>query len=151
MDDCHPLLRRGPIPMKISSFGILGLWAGIFLAGATMAKDEKKEGVNTDLLIGKWEATNKEQKGLTLEFTKQGVIKGRFQRGDYRLDITGKYKLVTREAMGKTHTFMELTLTDAKNKDKVTMERVQINSLSKNELVLSGFIRRIPEKYRRVK
>jgi uncharacterized protein (TIGR03066 family) len=151
MDDFHPLFRRGPIAMKITSFCILGLWVGFFLAAVTMAKDEKKEGLNTDLLIGKWEATDKEQKGLTLEFTKKGTIKGRFQRGDYRLDVTGKYKLVTREAEGKTHTFMELTLTDPKNKNKITMEMVKIDSLSRNELVLRGLFRRIPEKYRRVK
>jgi uncharacterized protein (TIGR03066 family) len=141
--------------MKIIRFWTLALLVGLSLVRTTVAKDKGDKPINPDLLVGKWEASSNEQRGLTVEFTKKGAIKGHFQRGKRRFLVTGKYKVVKKQVNTnkgpRNITVIEATLTDRDNRDKTTTEQIGIQSLSRDQLVLGGLQRPgKPETYRRV-
>jgi uncharacterized protein (TIGR03066 family) len=136
--------------MKVISSVLLALVLH-HLSGALLAREGKDKPVNPQFLVGKWEATSKEQRGLTMEFMKDGKVRGRLQRGDLRFDVEGKYEVTQEEREGKTFHYLKVRVIAPNDKNKVNTERMLIRELTKDELVLRMLPGQREETYKRVK
>jgi uncharacterized protein (TIGR03066 family) len=118
------------------------------LSSALLAREGKDKPVNPRFLVGKWEATSKEQHGLTLEFTKDGRVGGQFDRGKVRFHVNGKYELTKEIRKEIPYYYLKVRISDPDDRARVNTEKMLIRELTKDKLVL---LRQREETYKRVK
>ena len=118
------------------------------LSGALLAREGKDKPVNPQFLVGKWEATSKEQHGLTLEFTKEGRVDGQFYRGKVRFQVNGKYELIKEIRKEIPYHYLKVRISDPDDRARVNTEKMLIQELTKEKMVLLG---QREETYKRVK
>src|SRR5437016_4853194 len=90
------------------------------LAGAcTEARAEDKP---KDLIVGKWEPADAKQKGLTIEFTKDGKVKINVSKDEFKLNLDGTYKFVSDNEF-------EVSIQGPGGGDKPKTDKVKIKSI----------------------
>lgn len=79
-------------------------------------------------IVGKWNATGDKNKGLVVEFTKDGDAKLSVSSGVVNVSFAGKYKLEDKA--------LELTIDDVDKKGEKKTAKMTVKALTEDELVL---------------
>jgi uncharacterized protein (TIGR03066 family) len=137
--------------MKIICSALLALVLNPAFSGALLAREGKEKSVNPRFLVGKWEATSKEQHGLTLEFMKDGRVGGQFYRGKVRFHVNGKFELTKETRKEIPFYYLKVRISDPDDRARVNTERMLIQELTKDKLVLRMLPGQREETYKRIK
>jgi len=93
------------------------------LVAATEARAQDKA---KDLIVGKWAPADEKQKGLTIEFTKDGKVTINVAQGDFKLNLDGTYKFTGD---------MEFEISiKGPGGEKPKTDKVKIKSITKDEM-----------------
>jgi len=98
----------------------------MFVAGSALAADKPQ-----DLIVGKWAPSNEKNKGMTFEFTKDGMIKIAIKAEGLSLDIAGTYKFLDDKTI-------EMTIENPLKKDEKKSDKITVKAIEKEKLVLVG-------------
>jgi uncharacterized protein (TIGR03066 family) len=81
------------------------------------------------LLLGKWQSADEKDKGVIVEFTKDGGVKITLGADGLSFVIDGTYKLIDEKTV-------EVTMDDLNKKGEKKTEKLSIKSSTENEFVL---------------
>jgi uncharacterized protein (TIGR03066 family) len=112
--------------MKMIVFVVLAVMATALTAGLSQAEDKPQ-----DIIVGKWSPTKEANKGMSLEFTKEGVIKVDIKAEGLSLDLKGTYKFIDDKTI-------EVTLENPLKKDEEKTDKLTIKSIAADKMVLIG-------------
>ena len=129
--------------MRAGRWRAVGCLVVLLAAGFMRADEGEKQGKAKDLIVGKWAPSDEKQKGVTIEFGKDGSVKINVKIGQRSQTLEGTYKLTDDNNL-------EYSLKDPNNPANKDTQRVKIKSLSKDELVILTS-REIEETLKRVK
>ncbi len=99
-------------------------WLVLF-STSIFAVDKKAQ----DSLVGKWQSADEKDKGVTVEFTKDGRVKVTFGADGLSFIIEGIYKPIDDKTV-------EVTMDDMNKKGEKKAEKLSIKSAAENECVL---------------
>jgi uncharacterized protein (TIGR03066 family) len=90
-----------------------------------LAVDKKAQ----DLLVGKWQSGDEKDKGVIVEFTKDGGVKITLGADGFSFVIDGTYKLIDEKTV-------EVTMDDLNKKGEKKIEKLSIKSSTESECIL---------------